>query len=57
MHNNNNPTPFSQLIADFRGKNLPDEQIEADYNNTINYPNNYFFVIDTKIYLRINFFK
>lgn len=42
MHNNNNPTPFSQLIADFKGKNLPDEQIEADYDNTINYPNNYF---------------
>ena len=35
-------SPFTQLISDFKGKNLPDEQIEADYNNTINYPNNYF---------------
>lgn len=34
--------PFTQLISDFRGKNLPSEQIEADYNNTLNYPNNYF---------------
>lgn len=34
--------PFTQLIMDFKGRNLPDEQIEADYNNTINYPNNYF---------------
>ena len=34
--------PFTQLILDFRGKNLPSEQIEADYNNTLNYPNNYF---------------
>lgn len=34
--------PFVQLISDFRGKNLPSEQIEADYNNTLNYPNNYF---------------
>jgi len=34
--------PFAQLISDFRGKNLPSEQIEADYNNTLNYPNNYF---------------
>lgn len=36
------PNPFTQLISDFRGKNLPSEQIEADYNNTLNYPNNYF---------------
>jgi len=36
------PNPFSQLILDFRGKNLPSEQITADYNNTLNYPNNYF---------------
>ena len=35
-------SPFTQLISDFRGKNLPSEQIEADYNNTLNYPNNYF---------------
>lgn len=35
-------SPFSQLISDFRGKNLPSDQIEADYNNTLNYPNNYF---------------
>jgi hypothetical protein len=34
--------PFTQLILDFKGKNLPSEQIEADYNNTLNYPNNYF---------------
>lgn len=34
--------PFTQLISDFKGKNLPSEQIEADYNNTLNYPNNYF---------------
>jgi hypothetical protein len=34
--------PFTQLILDFRGKNLPSEQIEADYNNSLNYPNNYF---------------
>ena len=38
----NTLSPFSQLISDFRGKNLPSEQIEADYNNTLNYPNNYF---------------
>ncbi len=36
------PNPFTQLILDFKGKNLPSEQIEADYNNTLNYPNNYF---------------
>ena len=36
------PNPFTQLILDFRGKNLPSEQIEADYNSTLNYPNNYF---------------
>jgi hypothetical protein len=35
-------SPFSQLISDFRGENLPSDQIEADYNNTLNYPNNYF---------------
>ena len=35
-------SPFSQIISDFRGKNLPSDQIEADYNNTLNYPNNYF---------------
>jgi hypothetical protein len=33
---------FTQLILDFRGKNLPSEQIEADYNSNLNYPNNYF---------------
>src|ERR671911_3203197 len=38
----NTLNPFSQLISDFRGKSLPSEQIEADYNNTLNYPNNYF---------------
>ena len=37
-----NFTPFTQLISDFKGKNIPDEQIHADYNNTLNYPNNYF---------------
>ena len=35
-------TPFTQLILDFKGKELPSEQIEFDYNNTLNYPNNYF---------------
>jgi hypothetical protein len=30
--------PFTELILDFRGKNLPSEQIKADYNNTLNYP-------------------
>ena len=35
-------TPFTQLISDFKGKELPSEQIEFDYNNTLNYPNNYF---------------
>ena len=38
----NTLNPFSQLISDFRGKSLPPDQIEADYNNTLNYPNNYF---------------
>ena len=38
----NTLSPFSQLISDFRGKSLPSDQIEADYNNTLNYPNNYF---------------
>lgn len=37
-----NNSPFTQLISDFKGKNIPDEQIQADYNNTLNYPNNYF---------------
>ena len=40
--NSTNFSPFSQLISDFKGKNIPDEQIQADYNNTLNYPNNYF---------------
>jgi hypothetical protein len=35
-------TPFTQLITDFKGKRLPSEEIESDYNNTLNYPNNYF---------------
>ena len=35
-------TPFTQLIQDFKGKELPSEQIEFDYNNTLNFPNNYF---------------
>jgi hypothetical protein len=38
----NDPNPFTQLILDFKGKNLTSEQIEADYNNTLYYPNNYF---------------
>jgi hypothetical protein len=38
----NTLSPFSHLISDFRGKSLPSDQIEADYNNTLNYPNNYF---------------
>jgi hypothetical protein len=40
------PNPFTQLILDFKGKNLPSEQIKADYNNTLNYPNNYFVAPD-----------
>lgn len=40
--NSTNLSPFTQIILDFKGKNIPDEQIQADYNNTINYPNNYF---------------
>lgn len=40
----NTLNPFSQLISDFKGKSLPSNQIEADYNNTLNYPNNYFVV-------------
>lgn len=40
--NSKNLSPFTQIILDFKGKNIPDEQIQADYNNTINYPNNYF---------------
>ena len=35
-------TPFTQLISDFKGKSLPPEQIESDYNNSLNHPNNYF---------------
>ncbi|HKO63700.1 MAG TPA: hypothetical protein VJU13_00735 [Candidatus Nitrosocosmicus sp.] len=27
---------------DFKGKKLSSEEIESDYNNTLNYPNNYF---------------
>ena len=42
FNGSNNLSPFTQLILDFKGKNLPDEQIQADYNNTLNYPNNYF---------------
>jgi hypothetical protein len=42
-----NFTPFTQLISDFKGKNIPDEQIKADYNNTLNYPNNYFVAPDS----------
>ena len=38
-------TPFTQLIQDFKGKELLSEQIEFDYNNTLNYPNNYFVAI------------
>lgn len=41
-----NFSPFTQLITDFKGKNIPDEQIHADYNNTLNYPNNYFIAPD-----------
>lgn len=41
-----NFSPFTQLITDFKGKNIPDEQIQADYNNTLNYPNNYFIAPD-----------
>lgn len=33
---------FTQIISDFKGKNIPSEQIESDYNNTLNHPNNYF---------------
>lgn len=35
-------TPFTQLIQNFKGRELPSVQIEYDYNNTLNYPNNYF---------------
>jgi len=35
-------TPFTQLILDFKGKELPSDQIVSDYNNTLNHPNNYF---------------
>ena len=34
-------TPFTQLIQDFKGKEHPSEQIEFDYNDTLNFPNNY----------------
>jgi len=43
----NNLSPFTQLISDFKGKNIPDEQIQSDYNNTLNYPNNYFVAPDS----------
>ena len=43
----NNLSPFTQLISDFQGKNIPDEQIQSDYNNTLNYPNNYFVAPDS----------
>jgi Sensory domain in DIguanylate Cyclases and Two-component system len=43
----NNLSPFTQLISDFKGKNIPDEQIQADYTNTLNYPNNYFVAPDS----------
>ena len=43
----NNLSPFTELISDFKGKNIPDEQIQADYNNTLNYPNNYFVAPDS----------
>ncbi|HET9807105.1 MAG TPA: DICT sensory domain-containing protein [Nitrososphaeraceae archaeon] len=43
----NNLSPFAQLISDFKGKNIPDEQIQADYTNTLNYPNNYFVAPDS----------
>lgn len=43
MPNSSHPTtPFTQLITDFKGKKLPAEEIESDYNNTLNHPNNYF---------------
>ncbi len=32
------PNPFTQLILDFRGKNLPSEQIEADHNKQMTTP-------------------
>ncbi|MEO9321615.1 MAG: DICT sensory domain-containing protein [Nitrososphaera sp.] len=35
-------TPFTRLILDFQGRNLASDEIESDYRNTINYPNNYF---------------
>ena len=41
-----NLSPFTQLISDFKVKNIADEQIQADYNNTLNYPNNYFVAPD-----------
>lgn len=41
-----NLSPFTQLISDFKGKKIADEQIQADYNNTLNYPNNYFVAPD-----------
>ena len=50
IHNSkssSNLSPFTQLISDFKGKNIPDEQIQSDYNNTLNYPNNYFVAPDS----------
>ena len=50
IHNSKSPSnlsPFTQLISDFKGKNIPDEQIQSDYNNTLNYPNNYFVAPDS----------
>lgn len=41
-----NNTPFSKVINEFKGKLLPSSQIESDYNNTLNYPNNYFIAPD-----------
>ena len=47
LKSSNNLSPFTQLISDFKGKNIPDEQIQADYTNTLNYPNNYFVAPDS----------
>jgi hypothetical protein len=32
--------PFTQLILDFKGKEIPSDHLEFDSNNTLNYPNN-----------------
>jgi hypothetical protein len=32
--------PFTQLILDFKGKEIPSDHIEFDSNNNLNYPNN-----------------